>query len=123
MIQIHEDPTKIEFHRLALVALPLDEKLTSTVKRTINRHTNGTDKGMCILSKIKLSYVTFLTTKTIKMILKFIPILIFVLFEIKMVQHYEWGGLLLQLAGPKYAYASVPIFYNKIFFPSVHKHR
>ena len=46
MIQIHEDPTKIEFHRLALVALPLDEKLTSTVKRTINRHTNGTDKGM-----------------------------------------------------------------------------
>ena len=33
-----------------------------------------------------------------------------------MVQHYEWGGLLLQLAGPKYAYASVPIFYNKIFF-------
>ena len=46
MIQIHEDPTKIEFHRLALVALPLDEKLTSSVKRTINRHTNGTDKGM-----------------------------------------------------------------------------
>ena len=46
MIQIHEDPTKVEFHRLALVALPLDEKLTSSVKRTINRHTNGTDKGM-----------------------------------------------------------------------------
>ena len=65
MIQIHEDPTKIEFHRLALVALPLDEKLTSTVKRTINRHTNGTDKGMCILSKIKLSYVTFLTTQCV----------------------------------------------------------
>ena len=58
----------------------------------------------------------FWQLKQKKMILKFIPILIFVLFEIKMVQHYEWGGLLLQLAGPKYAYASVPIFYNKIFF-------
>ena len=44
MIQIHEDPTKVEFHRLALVALPLDEKSTSTVKRATNRH-NGTDKG------------------------------------------------------------------------------
>ena len=44
MIQIHEDPTKIEFHRLALVALPLDEKST-TVKRT-NRY-NGNDKGNC----------------------------------------------------------------------------
>ena len=42
MIQIHEDPTKVEFHRLALVALPLDEKST-TVKRT-NRY-NGNDKG------------------------------------------------------------------------------